>query len=140
MRIEGGSIGLQIGAGETDLVLLVMNSSGADKLMQSQFKIGGEAAAMAGPVGRTASAETDALMRAELIGYSRARGLFAGVSLEGSTLRQDLEDNQLLYGSKYSSSEIIRDGKGHAPAEANALTSQLAKYSFMLESLRRRQK
>ena len=130
LRLEGGSVGFQIGAGETDLVLLVMNSSGANRLMQSQFKIGGEASAMAGPVGRTAQAETDAFMRAEMLGYSRSRGLFAGISLEGSTLRQDLDENQLLYGSRYSTTEIVRDAKGHAPASAAALTSQLSKYSF----------
>ncbi len=130
MRLEGGSLGLQIGVGETDLVLLVMNKSGADRLMQSQFKVGGEAAAMAGPVGRTAQAETDAYMRAELLGYSRSRGLFAGVSIEGSTLRQDLDDNRDLYGSRYSTAEIIRDGKGTTPAAASPLLSQLSKYSF----------
>jgi lipid-binding SYLF domain-containing protein len=130
LRVEGGSVGLQIGVGETDLVLLVMNSSGADRLMESQFKVGGEAAAMAGPVGRTAQAETDAYMRAELLGYSRSRGLFAGISLQGSTLRQDLDENQLMYGSRFSTSEIVRDGKGRAPAPASALTNQLSKYSF----------
>jgi len=130
LRLEGGSIGLQIGVGEVDLVLLVMNSSGADRLMQSQFKIGGEASAMAGPVGRTAQADTDAFMRAEILGYSRSRGLFAGISLEGSTLRQDLDENKLLYGSKFSTTEILRDGKGRAPAAAATLIAQLSKYSY----------
>ena len=86
IRVEGGSFGFQAGAGETDTFLLVMNKSGADKLMKSEFKLGGEAAAMAGPVGRTAQAETDALMRAEMLGWSRSRGVFAGFSLEGCTL------------------------------------------------------
>jgi lipid-binding SYLF domain-containing protein len=130
VRIEGGSVGFQIGAGETDLVLLVMNSSGADRLMQSQFKLGGEASAMAGPVGRTAQAETDAFMRAEILGYSRSRGLFAGVSIQGSTLRQDLDENKTMYGARYSTTEILRDGKGNAPASAAELISQLNKYSF----------
>ena len=130
LRLEGGSIGLQIGAGETDLVLLVMNARGEDSLMKSEFKIGGTASAMAGPVGRTAQAETDAFMRAEILGYSRSRGLFAGIALEGSTLRQDTDENQLLYGSRYSTTEIVRDGKGRAPASAATLLSQLNRYSF----------
>lgn len=98
--------------------------------MKSEFKIGGEASAMAGPVGRTAQADTDAFMRAEILGYSRSRGLFAGIALEGSTLRQDTDENQLLYGARYSTTEILRDGKGRAPASAAALLSQLNRYSF----------
>jgi len=130
LRVEGGSVGLQIGVGETDAVLLIMNSAGADRLMQSQFKIGGVAQAMAGPVGRTAQAETDAFVRAEILGYSRSRGLFAGVSLEGSTLRQDLDENHLLYGNRYTTTEIVRGGKGTASPQAAALTRLLSKYSF----------
>ncbi len=130
LRVEGGSIGFQIGVGETDLVMLIMNSSGADRLMQSQFKIGGTAQAMAGPVGRTAQAETDAFMRAEILGYSQSRGLFAGVSLDGSTLRQDLDENHLLYGNRYTTAEIVRDGKGAASPQTAALTKLLSKYSF----------
>lgn len=130
IRLEGGSVGFQIGAGETDLVLLVMNARGEESLMKSEFKIGGEASAMAGPVGRTAQAGTDAFMRAEILGYSRSRGLFAGVALEGSTLRQDLDENGLMYGKRYTTTEILRDGKGRAPASAAGLLSQLNKYSF----------
>ena len=96
IRIEGGSFGLQAGGGETDLVLLVMNRRGAEKLMRSEFKLGGEAAVMAGPVGRTTQAETDATMHAEMLGYSRSHGVFAGVALEGSTIREDLDDNRAL--------------------------------------------
>ena len=130
LRVEGGSVGFQIGAGETDLVLLVMNSSGADRLLQSQFKIGGVAQAMAGPVGRTAQAETDAFMRAQILGYSRSRGLFAGVSLEGSTLRQDQDENQLLYGRRYTTVDIVRGGKGRMSPQAASLVKLLSKYSY----------
>ncbi|MBY0503764.1 MAG: lipid-binding SYLF domain-containing protein [Bryobacteraceae bacterium] len=130
MRLEGGSVGLQIGVGETDLVLLIMNERGEESLMKSEFKIGGSASAMAGPVGRTAQAETDAFMRAEILGYSRSRGLFAGIALEGSTLRQDLDENEMLYGKRYTTTEILRDGKGRTPATGAALLSQLNKYSF----------
>lgn len=129
IRIEGGSFGLQIGGGETDVVLLVMNSAGADKLMKSEFKIGGEASAMAGPVGRTVSAETDALMRAEMLSYSRSRGLFAGVALEGSTLREDTDTNRALYGSEYHTVDIVRGGKVTTPAAAKPLIGLLGKYS-----------
>ncbi len=87
VRVEGGSFGLQLGATETDVIMLVMNKSGADRLMESKFTVGGTAQAAAGPVGRTAAAETDAQMRAEILSYSRSRGLFAGVALQGATLR-----------------------------------------------------
>src|SRR6185503_15768847 len=93
VRMEGGSVGLQIGGGETDVVMMVMNETGANKLMKSQFTLGGEGAVMAGPVGRQASAETDAYFRAEILSYSRARGLFAGVALKGSTLRSEDDSN-----------------------------------------------
>ena len=129
IRIEGGSIGLQIGAGETDVVLLVMNQSGADKLMKSEFKVGGEASAMAGPVGRSVTAETDAYMRAEMLSYSRSRGLFAGVSLSGSTLREDTDANKALYGTPYSTVQIVRERKATMPAAANGLISILKRYS-----------
>ena len=98
MRIEGGSIGLQIGAGETDVVLLVMNESGKNRLMHDKFTVGGDASVMAGPVGRSTQAETDASMSAEILAYSRSRGLFGGVSLEGATLRPDNDDDAKIYG------------------------------------------
>ena len=100
VRIEGGSVGFQIGGSSTDLVMLVMNERGADKLLADKFTLGGEASAAAGPVGRTATAQTDAQMRADILSWSRTQGLFAGVALEGATLRQDLDDNARLYGKR----------------------------------------
>jgi SH3 domain-containing YSC84-like protein 1 len=129
IRIEGGSFGFQAGAGESDTFLLVMNQSGADKLMQSEFKLGGEAGAMAGPIGRTVTAETDALMRAEMLSWSRSRGVFAGVSLEGSTLRQDTDDNRALYGRGLTTEQIVKGGL-KAPTAASDLLSALSTYSF----------
>ncbi len=129
MRIEGGSVGFQIGGTETDLILLVMNSRGADSLMESKFTIGGAAQAAAGPVGRTATADTDAAMRAEILSYSRARGVFAGISIQGATLRQDLDANQAMYGSRLTTAEIVRDRKVRATPTGQKLMSVLAKYS-----------
>lgn len=128
IRIEGGGIGLQIGVSETDLVFVVMNKSGQDKLMQDKFTFGGDASAAAGPVGRTAEAQTDAKLHAEILSYSRARGLFAGISLDGSTLRPDKEDNQGIYGSGVTQQEILT-GKVKAPASASALYSVINQYS-----------
>jgi SH3 domain-containing YSC84-like protein 1 len=99
---------LQIGAGETDLVFIVMNDQGIGKLMKDKFTVGAGVSAMAGPVGRSAKAETDAMMHAEMLAYSRARGVFAGVSLEGATLRHDQDDNQELYGHAVTQAEILR--------------------------------
>ncbi len=127
IRIEGGSVGLQIGAGETDLVFVVMNKSGQDKLMQDKFTFGGDAAAMAGPVGRSAEAQTDAKMRAEILSYSRARGVFAGLTLDGSTLRPDKDDNQAIYGREISQREILTGAVRH-PASARALYPLLRPY------------
>ena len=107
IRIEGGSIGFQIGAGETDVVFIVNNSRGMEKLERDKFTIGGDASVMAGPVGRDAEAETDAMMHAEILAWSRARGVFAGVSLEGATLRPDNEDNAKIYGRPVTQSELI---------------------------------
>src|ERR1700733_2562004 len=107
MALEGGSIGLQLGGQATDFVLLVMNEGGASSILSSKVKLGGDASAAAGPVGRTASAETDAAMRAEILSYSRARGLFAGVSLEGSTIRPDNDANERIYGSKIPAKELV---------------------------------
>src|ERR1700689_3723532 len=98
MRVEGGSVGFQIGASETDIVLLVMNDGGMKRLLSDKFTIGGDATAAAGPIGRDASAQTDAMMHAEILSYSRSRGLFAGISLEGATLRPDDDTNKELYG------------------------------------------
>ena len=110
VRIEGGSIGYQIGASSTDLIMLVMSERGADKLLASQFTIGAEASVAAGPVGRTATAQTDAQIGADILSWSRAQGLFAGVALEGATLRQDLDDNATLYGKKLENRHIVTTG------------------------------
>jgi lipid-binding SYLF domain-containing protein len=133
IRIEGGSVGFQIGGSETDVVLLVMNQHGADKLLSSQFTLGGEGEVAAGPVGRTASAETDAKMRAEILSWSRARGVFAGISLQGATLRQDTDDNEALYGKRIENREIV-NGKVPAPAAAHELLSLLNRYSMREKS------
>ena len=127
IRVEGGSIGLQIGAGETDLVFVVMNKSGQEKLMEDKFTFGGDAAAMAGPVGRSAEAQTDAKMHAEILSYSRARGVFAGITLDGSTLRPDKEDNQAIYRREISQKEILT-GKVAHPAAASSLYPMLRPY------------
>jgi len=129
MRVEGGSVGFQIGAGETDLVLLVMNQRGAEKLMKSEFKVGGEAAVMAGPVGRTVQAETDALMRAEMLGWSRARGVFAGVALQGSTMREDKDDNAKIYGRPLTTEQIMAAGGPRPKTVSNELALALSRYS-----------
>ncbi len=131
VRIEGGSVGLQAGAGETDLVLLVMNERGAQKLLRSEFKIGGQAAAMAGPVGRTVQAETDAYLQAEMLGYSRSRGVFAGIALQGSTLREDLDDNEVLYGRRVTNEQILEGTADlpNQPAAVRDLTASLTRYS-----------
>src|SRR6266550_939948 len=108
IRVEGGSVGFQIGGSESDVIMLVMNERGASKLLSSKFTLGGDATVAAGPVGREATAQTDAAMRAEILSWSRARGVFAGLSLQGATLRQDLDDNAVIYGKKLSNKEIVQ--------------------------------
>ena len=127
VRIEGGSFGFEIGASETDLVLLVMNQGGADKLLQSKFTLGVEGSVAAGPVGRTATAQTDAQMHAEILSWSRSQGLFAGVALEGATLRQDLDDNAELYGKRMDNREIVTKGV-IPPTSAAKLLTELDRY------------
>jgi SH3 domain-containing YSC84-like protein 1 len=127
--LEGGSIGFQLGGQATDFVLLVMNPKGAKSLLSSKVKLGADASAAAGPKGRTAEGATDIVMSAEILSYSRNKGLFAGVSLEGSTLRSDGSANEKLYGSKLSAKEIIREGKVKNPACAAELVSLLDKKS-----------
>lgn len=129
MALEGGSAGLQIGGQATDFVLLLMNSRSASGILTSKVKLGGDASAAAGPVGRTASAETDATMRAEILSYSRARGAFAGVSLAGSTLRPDNDANKNLYGKKIDAKAIVMDGAVQPPPSASTLISTLDKAS-----------
>src|SRR3989442_1090829 len=113
--LEGGSVGLQIGGEATDFVILVMNDRGMDSLLHSKVKLGADATVAAGPKGRTASADTDAYMRSEMLSYSRARGVFAGISLEGSTLRPDEDANRRLYGKDSSAAKIIRESKSDTP-------------------------
>jgi SH3 domain-containing YSC84-like protein 1 len=128
IRMEGGSVGFQIGGSETDVVLLVMNRRGEDKLLSSQFTLGGEGEVAAGPVGRSTTAETDAKLTAEILSWSRSRGVFAGVSLSGATLRHDLDDNEVLYGKRLDSREIVR-GTVPPPPAAGDLLSLLTRYS-----------
>jgi SH3 domain-containing YSC84-like protein 1 len=123
--LEGGSVGLQIGGQATDFVLLVMNEKGADSVMSSKVKLGADASAAAGPVGRTTSAETDIAMKAEILSWSRARGVFGGVSLEGSTMRSDDDGNKHLYGKELSAKEIVREGKVQTPQAAKQLVDLL---------------
>jgi SH3 domain-containing YSC84-like protein 1 len=125
MALEGGSFGLQIGAQATDFVLLVMNESGARGILASKVKLGGDASVAAGPVGRDVSADTDATLRSEILSYSRARGLFAGASLEGSTIRPDNGDNERLYGRKIPAREIVLAGTVAVPPPAQQLISTL---------------
>ncbi len=125
MALEGGSFGFQIGGQATDFVLLVMNESGARGILASKVKLGGDASVAAGPVGRDSSAETDATLRSEILSYSRARGLFAGVSLEGSTIRPDNGDNRRVYGKKIPARDIVLSGKVPVPPAAQQLISTL---------------
>jgi SH3 domain-containing YSC84-like protein 1 len=128
VRMEGGSFGFQIGASETDVVLLVMNAKGMDKLLSSQFTLGGEGEVAAGPVGRAATAQTDALLRAEILSWSRTKGVFAGISLQGATLREDQDVNQVLYGKRLENRAIIKQGVA-PPASASGLLQVLNRYS-----------
>src|SRR5437588_9749950 len=127
--LEGLNIGFQLGGQATDFVLLVMNPKGAQSLLGSKVKLGADASAAAGPKGRTAEGATDVVMRAEMLSYSRSRGLFAGISLEGSTLRSDNRANRKLYGREVSAKQILRDGKVAAPAAAHELLAELNKHS-----------
>jgi SH3 domain-containing YSC84-like protein 1 len=131
--LEGGSVGLQIGGEATDFVILVMNNRGMDSLLHSKVKLGADATVAAGPKGRTASADTDAYMRAEMLSYSRARGVFAGISLEGSTLRPDNEANHRLYGKDASAATIVLESKVEAPAAGAKLVHRLQKASPQLK-------
>ncbi len=128
MRVEGGSVGFQIGGSETDIVLLVMNDGGMHHLLSDKFTLGGEATAAAGPVGRDVAAETDAEMHAEMLSYSRSRGLFAGISLEGATLRPDGESNRELYGHDSTNREILT-GDFKTPASAGRFERALNRSS-----------
>ena len=128
IRVEGGSVGFQIGGSEVDVIMLVLNPRGAEKLLSSKFTLGADATVAAGPVGRTSSAETDAAMRAEILTWSRSRGLFAGIALNGATLRPDLDANAELYGKKVENVDIVA-GKFATPTAAAPLIEKLTKYS-----------
>ena len=128
MRVEGGSFGFQIGGQSTDVVMLVMNDRGMQHLLKSKFTLGGDASVAAGPVGREATAKTDATMGAEILSWSRARGIFAGVSVQGATLRNDDEGNHELYGKDLNSKEILTSDIA-PPTEAHPLITALNRYS-----------
>ena len=127
--LEGGNIGFQLGGQATDFVLLVMNDKGAKSVLGSKVKLGADAAAAAGPKGRAATAATDVVMKAEILSYSRSRGLFAGVSLEGSTLRSDNGANKNVYGRELSAREIVREGKARTPPAGRPLINLLNRKS-----------
>ena len=133
VRMEGGSVGFQIGGSVTDLVLLVMNKHGMDQLMRDKFTIGADATVAAGPVGRTANASTDVRLDAEILAWSRTKGLFAGISLNGATLRPDKDENAELYGRKMDTREVV-EGNLKTPAAARPLVALLSKYSMRKES------
>jgi lipid-binding SYLF domain-containing protein len=128
VRVEGGSFGFQVGGSETDLVMIVMNERGAQKLMSSRFTLGAESEVAAGPVGRASTAQTDAFMRAEILSWSRSRGVFAGISLKGATLRQDTAGNVDLYNKRLDNKRILSGAAAPPPAAAHLL-SLLNKYS-----------
>jgi lipid-binding SYLF domain-containing protein len=128
VRVEGGSVGFQIGGSESDVVLLIMNQRGMQKLISSRFTLGAEGEVAAGPIGRDATAQTDAFLHAEILSWSRTRGVFAGISLTGATLRQDTNDNKELYGKRLDNKEIL-NGPVASPAAASELISVLTKYS-----------
>jgi lipid-binding SYLF domain-containing protein len=132
VRIEGGSVGFQIGGSSTDLIMLIMNERGADKLLEDKFTVGAEGSVAAGPVGRTATAQTDAQMHADILSWSRSQGLFAGLALEGATLRQDLDDNTAIYGQRLGNRNIVTGGR-KVPAPAAKLIGMLNRYSFREE-------
>lgn len=129
MTITGGSFGAQIGLQNIDLVLVVNNQRGLEQLIKNQFKVGADAGVAAGPVGRDAGASTDIQMRAQILSYSRSRGLFAGVTLNGSTINQDRDANERIYGIAYRTGQIVFDGMGNSPEAANAWKAALTKYA-----------
>ncbi len=129
LTITGGSVGVQFGLQSLDLVLVISNQRGLEQLVKNQFKVGADAGVAAGPVGRDASASTDLQMRAQILSYSRSRGLFAGVTLNGSTIRQDRDANERFYGTAYRTGQIVFEGLGGSPEPANAWKATLAKYA-----------
>jgi lipid-binding SYLF domain-containing protein len=130
IKVEGGSFGFQIGGLETDAVMLVMNTGGVEKLLSSKFTLGADASVAAGPVGRATSANTDLQMHAEILSYSRARGVFAGISLDGATLRPDDDTNAELYGKEVTNREIVTGTKTRSSVAGNRLTADMNRYSI----------
>lgn len=128
IRVEGGSFGFQIGGAETDAILLVMNRKGAERLLSSKFTLGGEASVAAGPVGRSSSAQTDVAMTAEILSWSRQRGVFAGISLQGATMREDLDVNRSMYGQTMTNKEVVEKDPA-PPAAAQELLNELNRHS-----------
>ena len=127
MRVEGGSFGFQLGISDTDVVMLVMNKNAQNKLLSSKFTLGAEGTVAAGPVGRSATAQTDAKMNAEILSWSRSKGLFAGIALTGATLRADDDNNEELYGRKIRARDVIQSAK--PPAETSKLLAVLNRHS-----------
>jgi lipid-binding SYLF domain-containing protein len=135
VRIEGGSFGFQIGASSTDVVMLVMNERGMNKLLESKFTLGADASVAAGPVGRSAAARTDAYLGAEILSWSRSKGLFAGVALTGATMRNDLDENEELYGKRLENRQVLMSSMA-PPAAAKPLIAELNRYSAREEGAR----
>jgi lipid-binding SYLF domain-containing protein len=133
VKVEGGSFGFQIGGSETDVVMLVMNKRGSEKLLSSKFTLGADASVAAGPVGRSSAADTDLKLQAEILTWSRSRGVFAGIALNGATLRPDKDANKELYGSGLTNKQIVMGGKKRSPVAAAGLTANLNKYSLRKE-------
>ncbi|MFB3922706.1 MAG: lipid-binding SYLF domain-containing protein [Terriglobia bacterium] len=129
VTLGGGSFGAQIGGAAVDVIMLVMNPSGVEKLLKSKFTVGGDLSAAAGPVGRAATAETDALLNAKILTYSRSRGVFAGAELKGAVLKQDRDGNRFLYRRRIEARDLLIDGKAEVPAEAQPFIAVLTKYS-----------
>src|SRR5579872_2075141 len=138
IRVEGGSVGFQIGGSETDVVMLVMNDRGAEKLLGDQFTLGGEGEVAAGPVGREATAQTDARFRAEILSWSRSRGVFAGIALKGATLRQDKDANEDLYGKPLTTREIVMAHAARPTVEGRRFIGALSSESPVEEGARTR--
>jgi len=128
VRVEGGSFGFQIGASSTDVVMLIMNERGMRRLLEDKFTVGGEATVAAGPVGRSASAQTDAQLSADILSWSRSKGLFAGIALQGATLRNDVDSNEQIYGQRLHNKEILMTNM-KTPAAAEPLIGALNRYS-----------
>jgi len=136
LTLTGASFGAQIGGQAVDVVLVIMNRRGLENLLRNQFKIGGDASVAVGPVGRTAEAATDVQLRAEILSYSRSRGLFAGVSLNGSSIREDRDSNEEFYGQRFRTRQIVLDGQANTPQSAEALDQWLGALKTHIPAVR----